>query len=123
MVIELSNLFTPKTMALQWRQFTNSLMVTNHLTRAEITELNNIMDVFDSLIVKGIIKYGEYDTVKRILSEIQLIECVDVIKKFELKMTPTEQGKIVDTFHKTVICGMTLHPPYILPFIFHRVFI
>lgn len=98
MVSELSNVLIPsrdETLGYWWRQFIQELRRPDMLSSVEIAKSKDIFDIFDRLILKRIIEYGRYDIVKRILSSLQQIQCVDIITKYEerIKRCEPKQGK------------------------------
>jgi len=109
MVLELSHKLTPsrnKTLNYRWRQFTQMLSRPDLLSDGEVGDLKDIFDVFTRLMVKGKIDYGSYDTVKGILETLDMIQCLNIITKFEEKMKAAKQGKTSSTVHSYKIFKM-----------------
>jgi len=96
MVLELNGKITPskdEILNQTWTEFTEMLRNLNLLSDKEVGDLKTIYDVFRHLMKKGKINHGRYDTVKGILQTLKLIECLDIITKFEEKMEDVKQGK------------------------------
>jgi len=109
MVLELSDKLSPsddKTLNERWTLFTEMLRCSDLSSRNEVGGLKNIFDVFKHLMDKGKIDYGRYDTVKRILESLEMIQCLNIITKFEEKMEDVKQGKTSSTVHSYKIFKM-----------------
>jgi len=109
MVLELNKKLTPskdETLNQRWRQFTQMLRRPDMLSDGEVGDLKDIFDVFKHLMDKGKIDYGRYDTVKRILERLDMIQCSNIITEFEENIEDVKQGKTISIVHSYKIFKM-----------------
>jgi len=72
----------------EWKYLMQNLVCQNFLLKDEVSRMDDMFDIFDTLMTKGVIDFGKYDNVKRLMSYSTglLKHCFDTIDEFEQKM-------------------------------------
>jgi len=89
MVYELSHKIAPSqdgsNINNKWKSFTEMLL----LSEAEKAQSKDLFDVFNLLLQKNEIQYGNYTLVKEIFTNLRLLDCLKIVEDFEEKFKDT----------------------------------
>jgi len=86
-----------------------------YIPPAEMANIKNIFHVFDSLMVKRVIRYGDYKIVKEMLTTMEHKLCCEIVEEYEHRINQgMQEGKTVIFFplyFRKILCSL-----YILTF-------